>query len=182
MDASHCPPAELGDDDVQVLIAIKICRLDVGDPADPGEQTVDFKLATPGPPEPNHRSRSLVGRFGPSEIRDQQVGPAVPVQVNDLGMARIGEFGDGLKVHPAVIGIGPAHPPGNHVADHQFGALQVRGQFQKADVGRPGLETPNLRAGEEPAIELKLGASLLRGPRRRVQMRRRFRLEVGGHS
>ena len=125
VDATHCPPAELGYDDIQVPVAVKICRLDVSDPSDPGEQPVNLELAPPGPPEPGNGSRSLVSGLGPSEFGNQQVDPAVPVQVDNLGMAWIVELDYGLKVHPAVVGIRPAHPSGDHVADHQFGALQV---------------------------------------------------------
>jgi hypothetical protein len=136
-------PAEDGDDEVEVAIAIEIGGLNVAHSSQAGEE--DPGLVRPVFPslEPEDPAQALVRGNGNPEIRDQNIHDPVVVQVGDFGVGRMSQIG---REH----GCGATRPASladqqlaaGHVAREEIGKIRVsevnerdvrdRGRFVRA--------------------------------------------------
>ena len=86
-DLARATPAEDGDDQVELAVAVEISRLHVRDAAHPFEQSDRREGAVGRAAEPDHAADLVVGRVEDAQVGDDDVRRAIAVQIDDFGVA-----------------------------------------------------------------------------------------------
>ncbi len=127
-------PAEDGDDEVEVAIAVEIGSLDVGHSSQARKEDPSFVGAVFPPLEPENTAQAVVGRDRDPEIGDQDIMDPVAVQVGDFGVGRIGqvgrEHGRGFVPTPSLMN---QQFTAGHLAREDIGTLRV-GEVDESDM------------------------------------------------
>ena len=76
-------PAKFRDDQVQVAVGVKIRSLDIGHAPDPVKENVAGEFSRGIPADPGHFPFLVIFRKETSQVRDQDVGLSIAIQVGD---------------------------------------------------------------------------------------------------
>ena len=128
-------PSELGDDQVQVPVAIEVGGLDVGDAAEPAGQGSGCERTAGISLEPDDTPDAIVGRHRAPQIGDEEILDSVAVQVRDLGMRGVGDgVAQDLELRRRLVRLEQEDFPVHHVARHHVEFTLVR-EVHEPDVG-----------------------------------------------
>ena len=82
-------PSELGNNQVEIPVAVEVRGLGVGDAAKPAGQSDRRERSVGHPLEPDDTPDAIVGRRWAPQVGDDEILDPVTVQVDDLGMRRM---------------------------------------------------------------------------------------------